>query len=140
MSEDEVHYLEETIPPLSDRDRDAFLASWTIRLSRMRQFGGRQPSIGNVMDDWRIERLHASHDRKAFNCGQLSLDEFLRPLVGRSEKRKLGRTYVAAPPDDNRVYGYHTLAAGSVSAHHLSAKAAPVNCRNTPFPWRSLGG
>ena len=61
-------------------------------------------------------------------------------LVGQYEKRKLGRTYVAAPPDDNRVYGYHTLAAGSVSAHHLSAKAGCVNCRNTPFPWRSLGG
>ena len=132
--------LEETIPPTSDRDRDAFLApSWTIRLSRMRRFGGRQPSIGNVMDDSRIERLHASHDRKAFDCGQLSLDEVLRALVGQYEKGELGRTYVGRRRRTITGFRLSHVLRGLGPAHHLSAKAARKLPKH-PVPWRSLGG
>ena len=76
------------------------------------------------MDDWRIELLDATHDRKEFRCGKPSLDEFLRSLGGQYEKRRLGRTYVAVLPNDRRVYGYYTLAAGSALIQHLPPKAA----------------
>jgi GNAT superfamily N-acetyltransferase len=76
------------------------------------------------MDDWRIERLESSHERGEFCCGKAPLDEFLRSLVGQYEKRKLGRTFVAVLPGDRRVYGYYTLAAGSVPFLNLPPKAA----------------
>ena len=76
------------------------------------------------MDDWQIQPLDQTHRREAFTCGKPSLDQFIRSLVSQYEKRKLGRTYVAVLPDDKKVYGYYTLAAGSVRAEHLPAKAA----------------
>jgi GNAT superfamily N-acetyltransferase len=76
------------------------------------------------MDDWKIQPLDRTHRRSEFSCGNSSLDEFVRALVTQYEKRKLGRTYVAALPNDKRVYGYYTLAAGSVGVQNLPPKAA----------------
>jgi GNAT superfamily N-acetyltransferase len=52
--------------------------------------------------------------RSAFSCGKPPLDEFIRSLVSQYEKRNLGRTYVAVRPGDPPVFGYFTLASGSV--------------------------
>lgn len=65
------------------------------------------------MAEWIIERLQTKHERGEFSCGKPPLDTFLRSLVSQYEKRNLGRTYVATEPDQVRVAGYHTLAAGS---------------------------
>ncbi len=65
-----------------------------------------------------------AHQRGEFDCGNASLNEFVRSLVSQYEKRKLGRTYVAVLPDDKRVYGYYTLVAGSVGVRNLPPKAA----------------
>ncbi len=49
------------------------------------------------MAEIRIEPFtKAKHDRSSFSCGQPSLDAFLRTLVTQYEKRRLGRTFVAA--------------------------------------------
>ena len=62
------------------------------------------------MAEIRIEPFSkAKHDRSRFSCGQPSLDAFLRTLVTQYEKRRLGRTFVAARPD-GRVLGYFTPA------------------------------
>jgi GNAT superfamily N-acetyltransferase len=76
------------------------------------------------MDDWRIEPLDRTHRRGEFSCGNPSLDEFVRSLASQYEKRKLGRTYVAVLPNDKKVHGYYTLAAGSVSVQNLPPKVA----------------
>jgi GNAT superfamily N-acetyltransferase len=76
------------------------------------------------MDDWRIERLARSHIRSRFDCGQPSLNDFLRTLVSQYEKRNLGRTYVAVQGSDCRVFGYYTIASGAVAFEHLPAEAA----------------
>jgi GNAT superfamily N-acetyltransferase len=65
------------------------------------------------MAEWLIERLQAKHERGEFSCGKPPLDSFLRTLVSQYEKRNLGRTYVATEPDQGRVAGYYTLAAGA---------------------------
>jgi GNAT superfamily N-acetyltransferase len=65
------------------------------------------------MAEWLIEPLRAAHQRSEFSCGKPSLDSFLRTVVSQYEKRRLGRTYVAIEPDQVRVAGYYTLAAGS---------------------------
>jgi GNAT superfamily N-acetyltransferase len=76
------------------------------------------------MNDWRIERLARTHARDRFECGQPSLDDFLRTLVSQYEKRNLGRTYVAVRGADSRIYGYYTIASGAVAFDHLPAEAS----------------
>jgi GNAT superfamily N-acetyltransferase len=65
-------------------------------------------------ESWRIERLDRLHDRSRFACGVEALDVFLRVLVTQYEKRCLGRTYVAVRGNARTVWGYYTIAAGSV--------------------------
>jgi GNAT superfamily N-acetyltransferase len=76
------------------------------------------------MDDWRIELLKGAHERGEFCCGKAPLDTFLRSLVSQYEKRRLGRTYVAVRPDEQRVYGYYTLASSSIPFEHLPSGKA----------------
>jgi GNAT superfamily N-acetyltransferase len=76
------------------------------------------------MAEWRIERLASAHDRGEFCCGKAPLDEFLRFHVTQYEKRSLGRTFVAARPDETRVLGYYTLASGSLAFETLPRSAA----------------
>lgn len=76
------------------------------------------------MGDWRIEPLDRSHERGDFSCGVPALDTFLSTLVRQYEKRGLGRTYVAVRPEERRVLGYYTLAAGSVSFENVPADVA----------------
>jgi GNAT superfamily N-acetyltransferase len=78
----------------------------------------------NETSDWQIERLEKSHQRAEFRCGRAPLDDFLRLQASQYEKRNLGRTYVAIRPGENRVYGYYTLASGSVSFQNLPADAS----------------
>ncbi len=76
------------------------------------------------MDNWRSERLNRSHRRPEFRCGKAPLDGFLHSLVSQYEKRNLGRTFVAVMEGEKRVYGYYTLAAGSISFQNLPDAAA----------------
>ncbi len=76
------------------------------------------------MDDWRIEPLARTHIRGRFECGQPSLNDFLRTLVSQYEKRHLGRTYVAVWGTDPQVFGYYTVASGAVAFDHVPAEAA----------------
>ena len=75
------------------------------------------------MADWTVEPLGNEHDRSAFSCGKPALDDFFRARASQYEKRRLGKTFVAVPPGQKRVIGYHTLAAGAVSFEHLPADA-----------------
>jgi hypothetical protein len=85
------------------------------------------------MTDWRIERLARTHIRDRVDCGQPSLDAFLRTLVSQYEKRNLGRTYVAVRGTDSQVFGYYTIASGAVAFDHLPTEAAKKLPRH-PLP------
>ena len=87
----------------------------------------------NETNDWRIEQLEKSHQRAEFRSGRVPLDDFLRLLASQYVKRNLGRTYVAVRQDDKRVYGYYTLASGSVSVQELP-DGAPRNLPRHPIP------
>lgn len=72
------------------------------------------------MDNVSIEPFEKrKHDRSAFDCGQASLNDFLRKLVTQYESRKLGRTFVAVQAGDPRVLGYYTLASSAVAFANL---------------------
>jgi GNAT superfamily N-acetyltransferase len=90
------------------------------------------------MTEWRIEPLAATHSRAEFSCGQVSMDAFLRALASQYEKRRLGRTYVALRLGDDRVYGYYTLASGSVHFQNVPKNAARKLPRH-PLPVVLLG-
>ncbi len=90
------------------------------------------------MDNWQFEPLDRSHQSGEFCCGKAPLDEFLRSLVSQYEKRKLGRTYVAVLPNDRRIYGYYTLASGSIPFQNLPPAVAKKLPRH-PVPVALLG-
>ena len=76
------------------------------------------------MVDWTIEPFGKCHERASFTCGKPPLDDFIRARVSQYEKRRLGKTFVAVPPDEPRVIGYYTLAAGAIDFERLPADAA----------------
>jgi GNAT superfamily N-acetyltransferase len=66
--------------------------------------------------------LQKSHDLAAFDCGVVALNDFLRKRAWENHQGRSARTYVVASND--RVTGYYTLAAGSVSRQELPARIA----------------
>lgn len=61
-----------------------------------------------------IEPLATRHRRENFDCGQDSLNRYLRQYASQHQKKDIGRVYVAVPPGESNVIGYYTLANGSV--------------------------
>jgi GNAT superfamily N-acetyltransferase len=90
------------------------------------------------MSEWRFEQLDSSHERGEFCCGKAPLDDFLRHYASQYAKRGVGRTYVAVRPTGKRVWGYYTLAAGSVAFEQLPAAAAKKLPKH-PVPVALLG-
>ena len=68
---------------------------------------------------WVIEPLSKRHDRAAFSCGVVELDEFLRRYARQNERIGLGRTFVATHESDPHVLGYFTLRTGVVELEDL---------------------
>jgi GNAT superfamily N-acetyltransferase len=68
---------------------------------------------------WIIESIRKGHLRDRFECGQASLDEFLRRYARQNDELELGRTFVAVLPGNLRVLGYYTLGAGSINLENL---------------------
>ena len=57
-----------------------------------------------------FERLAAHHDRKAFDCGEPSLNTYLQRYARQNTDRNLGITHVAvAAPQSPVILGYYTL-------------------------------
>lgn len=64
---------------------------------------------------FRIELLASHHDRTAFSCGVVELDEYLRHQAGQDQRRKVAVCHVAVFPEaPQRVLGYYTLATYSI--------------------------
>jgi GNAT superfamily N-acetyltransferase len=70
---------------------------------------------------FRIEQLTRRHDREAFDCGEPTLNEYLRRYARQNQEQGIGRTFVAVPADGAHVVGYYTLAAGSVQFANIPA-------------------
>lgn len=72
--------------------------------------------------DFIIETLDKKHDKKNFDCGELSLNDFLQKYAGQNAKRGLGKTFVTVLPDDKKVCGYYNLSSGSVEFEDFHEK------------------
>ena len=79
-----------------------------------------------------IESLTAKHQRESFDCGEDSLNRYLRQYASQHQKKDIGRVYVAVEPGKQKVLGYYTLANGAVEFQSVpKAKGLP---REYPVP------
>ena len=69
---------------------------------------------------WAISRLDKIHDRSKFDCGQPTLNDWLKDRAGQFDRRDLSRTYVATHPDETVVQGYY-----AISTHRVVYDALP---------------
>ena len=81
-----------------------------------------------------IEPLTGDHDRSLFDCGEESLNVFLKQFARQNDARGLGRTYVAGLPDETRILGYYTLSSGSIAVEQM-----PEKLPRYPVPVAHLG-
>lgn len=89
-------------------------------------------------DAWQIVRLGSEHDRREFDCGQTSLDEFLRRHAGQNARKDILRTYVLTQENSTTVAGYYSLSTGSTAFETLPDDLARRLPRY-PIPTAHLG-
>lgn len=87
-----------------------------------------------MRSDFVVEPLGKKHQRQNFDCGEESLNLFLKNYARQNSERGLGKTFVAVRPGDTAVCGYYTLSSGSVSF-----KSIPENLPRYPIPVAHLG-
>ena len=112
---DEIRFVEEAGAPLSDRDRDLFLALLDNPPPQPPRSAQQWNANRVALTEWRIEPFRRDHERSAFSCGVPSLDDFIRLRVSQYDKNRLGKTYVAVAESSTIVSGYYTIAAASVT-------------------------
>ena len=66
--------------------------------------------------------IDRSHDTASFDCGVAPLNEYLKKYALLNHQNRSARTYVAMR--GNRLAGYYTLAAGSVSRNEVPPRVA----------------
>lgn len=72
------------------------------------------------MASFTIEPLVAHHDRAAFDCGQESLNTYLKRYARQNAGRFIGVTYVGVPQDEpQRIAGYYSLSTSRIEREHL---------------------
>ncbi|MBO0862227.1 MAG: GNAT family N-acetyltransferase [Chloracidobacterium sp.] len=70
-----------------------------------------------------IVLLSSHHDRKAFNCGEPSLNKYLQQQARQSAAKRVSRTFVAV--DDEKtstILGYHTTLVSILEASQIPSK------------------
>ena len=81
-----------------------------------------------------IEPLTASHNGERFDCGEESLNDFLKRFARQNDEKGLGRTFVAVKIGETRVCGYYTISSGALIFDHI-----PENLPRYPIPVVHLG-
>lgn len=72
------------------------------------------------------------HDRSQFECGEPTLDAWLREQAGQSQRRDAARTYVVCDPSDaSRIIGYYSVCMFSVGCEEAPP---PVRVGAYPVP------
>jgi GNAT superfamily N-acetyltransferase len=67
-----------------------------------------------------IAPLGKQHDRKSFDCGEQSLNDYLHQYASQDMKRRINKVFVASPLEaPQQIIGYYGLSAGSLDANDL---------------------
>lgn len=81
-----------------------------------------------------IELLSRRHNREKFDCGEESLNEFLRKYARQNNEKGFGRTFAAVLSGETEVAGYYTISSGSISF-----EIVPSKIPHYPIPVIHLG-
>jgi GNAT superfamily N-acetyltransferase len=73
------------------------------------------------------------HDVSGFDCGSEAQTRWLRQIARTAQATGTARVYVVSPAGENRVVGYHALAAASVS-HEDAPPALLKSAGRSPIP------
>lgn len=73
---------------------------------------------------WVVHPISEQHDRGQFDCGEPTLDQYLKQYARQNEEKGVSRTFVLVREGEQRVFGYYTLAGGQIDRDNLPAKAA----------------
>ena len=91
------------------------------------------------MDEFRIERLGANHDRSGFSCGIEALDRYFREQVTQDLRRRVTTCNVALEASGARIAGYYTLSAAGVLLTDLPGSRAKELPRYPSVPVARMG-
>lgn len=70
--------------------------------------------------DLTVSPLAKSHDRESFDCGERSLNVYLKKYANQDIKRRINKVFVASPTQaPQQIIGYYSLSASSLNADHL---------------------
>ena len=70
----------------------------------------------------RIVPLDRTHDREGFDCGEESLNAFLKQHARRNADQGFSVTYVLTEDDSHEILAYYTIASGEFDCDLLPAK------------------
>jgi GNAT superfamily N-acetyltransferase len=68
---------------------------------------------------WQIVPLERSHQRDAFDCGEPSLNDYLRRYARQNDDKGICRTFVLLEEGSSIIVGYYTLSSGSIAFETL---------------------
>ena len=95
---------------------------------------GKQQGVASMLSA--PQPLNATHLLNDFECGEPSLDEWLKRRAMNNQQNGASRTFVVVD-EENRVRGFYAMAAGAVS--HLQATSSVRRNMPDPIPVMVLG-
>ena len=95
---------------------------------------GKQQGVASMLSA--PQPLNATHLLNDFECGEPSLDEWLKRRAMSNQQNGASRTFVVVD-EENRVRGFYAMAAGAVS--HLQATSSVRRNMPDPIPVMVLG-
>ncbi|AZO07772.1 GNAT family N-acetyltransferase [Mesorhizobium sp. M2D.F.Ca.ET.185.01.1.1] len=67
---------------------------------------------------WHEEAIARSHDRKAFDCGDVEMNAFLQRFARQGHEQNAVKSFCAVPDDaPEKILGFYSLAPASVEHH-----------------------
>ena len=66
------------------------------------------------MTQWHEEPINKKHDRESFDCGDQTLNEFLRRYARKSHERGGAKTFLAVDDSGKTILGFYSLSPASV--------------------------
>jgi predicted GNAT family N-acyltransferase len=60
-------------------------------------------------------KLNDTHDLSSFDCGEMSINDFLHRMARRAQEQKHAIVYVSCFAGTNEVAAYYTLSSGSIA-------------------------
>ncbi|HMM79097.1 MAG TPA: GNAT family N-acetyltransferase [Pyrinomonadaceae bacterium] len=83
-----------------------------------------------------IESIAPTRKTRRFDCGEATLNNFLKQFALKNALRDIGRTYVAVPQGSANVVGYYTISSGTVRFDQLPSD---LKFPKYPIPTAHIG-